>query len=143
MNDRLRDAIDAYRNLDRSLKPYPLGQAREAVLIDFLHGLAAEYGREIDATRINGNGEMAFNVIGRHGPGPGRPCGPYGEELAAWLSTVPRRTGVSPTTAPVLPENGWCWINHFHVERLLVDVAAKLAPEAGEGEEPEASGPRM
>ena len=117
MNDRLRTALTALLTLDTTLKPVPFADAREAALIDGLHGLAAEYGHTIAFTHINANGEMAFNLA--HG-------GHYGEPLAAWLSRVPHRTGVSPTTARLLPENNWCWLNHFDVERLLRALAAEL-----------------
>lgn len=118
MNDRLQNALRALLHLDRALKPVPFADAREAALVEGLHGLAAEYGLRIDFTRIDGNGEMAFNVLGR----PGR----YGAALAAWLSRVPRRNGlVARTNSRVLPENNWCWINHFDVERLLLLVASE------------------
>jgi len=127
MNERLRNAIEALRNLDRSLKPVQLGDAREKALVEGLHGLAAEYGREIEFTMINGanNGDMKFVIKPSR---PGQYDGTYGEELAAWLSMVPRRTGITYTDAPVLPQNNWCYINHFAVEHLLTEIVAKQMP---------------
>lgn len=134
MTDRLRDALMALRNLDTSLKPVQFADARETALIEGLRALAAESGRELGFTRIDARGEIAVNVVGPEGDGPGRPSGQYGEELAAWLSTVPRRTGTAPYDGPVLPENGWCRINHFDVERLLKLVAERtLDAEASAG----------
>lgn len=114
MNDRLRNALHALLTLDTTLKPVPFADAREKSLVEGLHGLAAEYGTSIAHTCINALGEMAFNVQGQ-----------YGEDLAAWLSRVPRRCGTSPTRSPVLPENNWCWLNHFDAERLLRLYAAE------------------
>lgn len=134
MNERLLDALSAIRelNAETALSPVAFADKREAALIEGLHGLAQEYGRAINPTRIDRNGEMSFNIIGDHGPGNGRPSGLFGEDLARWLSMVPRRFGDRPTTAPVLPENGWCRINHFDVERLLRAVGEHiLDPQHG------------
>jgi hypothetical protein len=141
MNDRLKNALLALRNLDTSLKPVQLADQRETALVEGLHGLAEEYGRKLCYTRIDAHGEMNFNIVGADGEGANRANGRYGEELAEWLSQVPRRTGVNSTNAPVLPENGWCRINHFDVERLLNLVAAKMLDN--EPDEPTAGfGPR-
>jgi len=130
MNDRLRNALEAYRNLDRTLKPVPFADAREKALIEFLHGLAEEYGKKIAFTVIDANGEMNFNIEPSR---PGAYDAKYGEELAEWISMVPRRCGIYPTDSKVLPENNWCRINHFDVERLLNIVAERMpAPEADE-----------
>ena len=125
MNERLKTALHALLNLDRTLKPVQLADAREAGLVEGLYGLAAEYGVHIAFTCINSNGEMAFNVkSGYNG------CsGIYGEQLASWLSRVPHRYGLAATDSPVLPENSWCWINHFDVERLLRMVATEYDAE--------------
>lgn len=139
MNDCLKGAVETLRNPDTSMKPVQLGDQREAALVAGLHGLAEEFGKQISHTYIDSNGEMAFNIIGPEGNTPGASCGQYGEELAAWLSTVPRRTGARPTTSPILPENGWCRINHFDVERLLLAVAEDLEMKQDAGAGP--SGP--
>lgn len=129
MNLRLKHALHALAGLDRSLKPVQLARAREDALVEALHGLAAEFGREIAFTRIDANGEMDFNLVD---VGQG-----YGPELAALLSKVPRRYGVAPTDAAVLPENGWCRIHHFDVERLLSMLDDCLpAADASETESP-------
>lgn len=47
------------------------------------------------------------------------------DDLAALLSLVLRRTGSSPTSSPILQENGWCRVNHFDVEKLLKIVAER------------------
>lgn len=110
---RLTRAIHALRHLDRTLKPVQLGTAREGALIEGLHALAEAHGRTIEPTRIDTNGDMRFVV--QYGLG-------YGSSLAPVLSRVPRRTGVAPYAGPCIPENGWCFINHFDVERLLLSL---------------------
>ena len=120
MTQALREAIDRLNNLDTSLKPLQLGAQREAALVDGLHALALSYGLEIEFTCIDANGEMKFTTKGG---------APYGEELAGLLSTIPRRYGVQPTTAPCSPTATWGRLNHFDVERLLKAVGESLEPE--------------
>ena len=120
MSQALKDAIYRLNNLDHTLKPVQLGDQREAALVDGLHALAAHYGLEIEFTHIDANGEMKFTTKGGE---------PYGEELAAWLSTIPRRYGIQPTTAPVTSSANWGRLNHFDVERLLKAVGESLEQE--------------
>jgi hypothetical protein len=146
MNARLKAAIEAYNSLDRSLPPVPFAQERENALVEFLHGIAAEFGREIDVTRIDSRGDMAFNVVEPGHSGPHRRTGRYGDDLAALISLVPRRTGIHYIESPTDGMNGWCHINHFAVERLLriVDehgIDAAKTSEAHVDEEP-VTGPR-
>jgi hypothetical protein len=122
VNDRLAAALAALRDLDRSLSPLALSRARETALVEGLHGLAGEYGRELAPTRIDARGELHFAVLGDRPPA----CARYGDELAGWLNRIPVRTGLAPVQGHVLPENGWCFINHFDAERLLGEVAAEL-----------------
>ncbi|WP_455233068.1 hypothetical protein [Geopseudomonas aromaticivorans] len=120
MSQALKAAIDRLNNLDTSLKPVQLADQREAALVDGLHALAANYGLAIEFTHIDANGEMKFTTKGGE---------PYGEELASWLSTIPRRTGLQPTSTPVLPSANWGRLNHFDVERLLKAVGESLEQE--------------
>lgn len=130
MNDKLTESLAALKALDRdALSPVAFANLRERALIQGLQGLAEAYGKMLAPTRIDGNGELDFNIVGDQ-PGVPGACGQYGPELAAWLSHIPRRTGIMPTTAPVLPQNGWCRIHHFNAERLLLRVAEAMpAPE--------------
>jgi hypothetical protein len=115
MTDTLETAIRELWNIDPDLLAYPYANAREKAITAGLHALAAVYGKEIEYTYINARGEFQFNILGaREGRG-----GEYGEELAAVLSHVKHRTGMDSTSSPLLPENNWCWINHFEAERLL------------------------
>jgi hypothetical protein len=115
MTDNLETAILDLWNIDPALTPVPYAYAREKAIVAGLQALAATYGKEIEFTHIDARGELAFNL---KGSAQGR-GGEYGEELAAVLSLVPRRTGVSPTSSPVLAQNNWCSIGHFDAEKML------------------------
>jgi hypothetical protein len=135
MSHDLEETINRLWNLDTSLKPVPFGDARENAIVDGLHALAGHFGKEIDFTCIDANGELNFFIKGAS-QGLG---GEYGEELAALLSNVPRRTGVSSTTAAVLPENNWCRINHFAAEKLLKIAGEQIFGIDGPDASPKAS----
>lgn len=133
MTDQLETAIRSLWNIDPELRPVPYGDAREKAIVAGLHALAANYGKEIEFTCIDSRGELAFNIKGaREGRG-----GEYGEDLAAVLSLVPRRTGTVWTTSPVLAQNNWCWINHFEAEALLKIVGENLYGITGPDAAPE------
>lgn len=113
----LENAIQALYELDTTLKPVQFADSRERALQNGLHSLANHFGKKIQYTRIDGNGEMNFIIEGGEG---------YGDELAEILSNVPRRTGIASYDGPVLGCNSWCRINHFDVERLLKVAGDKL-----------------
>jgi len=122
MSNDLEEAINTLWNVDPDLKPVQFADRREDAIVAGLHGLAAHFGKEIEFTRIDANGELNFNLKGAsRGLG-----GEYGEELAAVISQVPRRMGIYPTERPMLPQNNWCRINHFDAERLLKIVGRDL-----------------
>lgn len=111
------------------LRPVPHSRAREAALCEALVQMAASLGCELDQPiSIDSRGELRCITKGR-GPwdaGSGR----YGTEFAAWLNSANPRTGVAPG-AHLLPESGWCYLNHFEAEKLVQRYAAILqAPSA-------------
>lgn len=120
MSSRLRKAIHDLKSIDPDLPPYPHSQAREAALVEGLHGLAAHFNRTIMRTYIDSRGELGFVIANKE---------TYGSGLAEVLSLVPRRTGVSTTSVTPLPQNSWCYINHFHVERLLMLLGGRFGWE--------------
>lgn len=122
MQHDLETSIRNLYALDGNQSPVELARQRENTLVAGLHALAAHFGKEIEHTMIDARGDMAFVIKGaREGLG-----GEYGPELAEILSKVPHRTGVQFTDAALLPENNWCWINHFKVDRLLRQVGEEM-----------------
>lgn len=101
------------------LTPVQRGNIREKALIRGLNKLVEKHGKEIDPVYgINASGEVLIAM--KH---PKRKitegCDRFGEELAGLLSQVDTRTGIQPRKGTVLPENGWLYINHFDLEKLL------------------------
>lgn len=100
------------------LKPLEVSIVRGAMLAAGLRALAIICGKEFDTDlNINSNGEIMLRI-----PLNGDPqvCGEYGERLAAILSPYRPRCGYSPMSS-IDPRNGWCYMNHFDVERMLLD----------------------
>ena len=124
INQDLDTALKAMVELrqDTTLKPVQRGDKREAILADFLVALGKEFDVKIQRSRIDANGEMNINVDTSEG------YGTYGDEFAALISTQPRRTGIYPTEVAMLPENNWCKMNHFSVEKLMEHVRKQLKP---------------
>jgi hypothetical protein len=122
MNDRLKSALEALKNLDQTLSPIELSIEREAALIQGLNGLANEYGKDISLTHIDSQGDMKFILT----PADGSQT--YGSELAEWLNMVPVKTGMQSIQGFTIPQHNWCRINHFEVERLLLLVDEKMNP---------------
>lgn len=127
MHPRLAAALYALTHLDYTLKPVQLGDQRKQALIEGLHGLAAQYGREIEHTDIDARGELRFVIKNNQG---------FGEDLAKVLSLVPRRYGVAPCASPAIAENGWCWINHFDAEKLLNTIGMALMDDVEQAVRP-------
>ncbi len=135
MSHDLEETINRLWNLDTSLKPVPFGDAREKAIIEGLHALAGHFGKEIDFTCIDANGELNFFIKGAsQGLGGGVRRG-SGRALVP--GAAPH--GVSATTASVLPENNWCRINHFAAEKLLKIAGEEIFGIDGPDASPKAS----
>lgn len=57
------------------------------------------------------------------GSDPQYGCGHFGKRFADLLNQYNPRTGLSPS-ATLLPESGWCRMNHFDAERVVLVAAA-------------------
>lgn len=127
MTSLLEQAIRDLHSVDTNQTPFEVANQREKALVAGLHALAAHFGKEIEYTMIDARGEFKFNIRGA-AQGLG---GQYGEGLAEALSKVPRRMGILTTTASMLPENNWCWINHFDAEKMLKTIGEEMFGIAG------------
>jgi hypothetical protein len=105
---------------DGKIKSVPHSDKRCALLVEGLNNLAEHFNFPA-VIRYESTGEYTFN--GNKGRHPEDACSPFGEELAAWLSTIPTRTGTQASKGHVMAQNGWTRINHFDAEKLLNNIA--------------------
>lgn len=139
LQSKAKEAVEQLAKAQGAGSPLQISRARGAALIQGLMDLAHASGAEISRPAgIDSNGEIAVNGVGIY-PSAGSPCKPYGETFARVISLVPRRMGMFPTSTPTPPENAWCKIDHFDMERLLKMVAA--GAHMRKAAEPEDEGP--
>lgn len=106
---------------------YPFGVARGEHLGKALQYLAACHGVTLEGPlHIDSRGEFSIVALPADGSSPKLGCGPYGEAFAAILNQHHPRQGINPGT--VLPESGWCRMNHFEVERMVLAQAQAMLP---------------
>lgn len=103
--------------MPKELTPWEIGRLRESKLADGLRALAVRHGIKFrEPLHIDSNGEFPLVVIGTEEPF----CGQYGEKLARIIGAHRPRTGIHAQEGNyMLAENGWCYMNHFDVERML------------------------
>jgi hypothetical protein len=123
MNEKFRQAIADLKKAHEDffagrLSPVAHGAARETAIIDALEVLAETLGVKLQKMhRIDANGELHITALdGDKDPRLG--CGQFGWRFAALLNLAKPRTGVIP--CDLLPEAGWCYINHFAAEKLVL-----------------------
>lgn len=105
---------------------------RERAIGESLLLLGRCFGIDLDPYLcVNSLGEISLNVE-PESPAEKRinAVGEYGKNFALFLSQYSTRTGVSMTKGHVHPENGWCWINHFQAEKMLMDFSHQLHYES-------------
>lgn len=117
-------AVEALAIAQQAGGALQIGNAREAALIDGLMAIAEAAGALLQRpVSIDAGGEISvFGIRDKFGFSTA-----YGADFAALISAIPRRTGFS-TKSPVLPENSWCYINHFDVEALIRLIAEGRHP---------------
>lgn len=106
---------------NENLTPLEKSRKREKELIQGLHDLARQHGKEIFPIHgIDANGEITFAI--KH-PDDTKSrdniCGQFGEEIASYLNQIKTRTGIMMKKGYILPENGWVKISHVDAEKLL------------------------
>lgn len=123
--DALQDAHKRFKNGEAS--PVMHSNLRQSALVIALTELAEAHDVKLQLPLgIDSNGEFSLVAMPADGSSPQNGCGRYGDEFADLLNGYQPRTGTWPG-ATMLPESGYCKMNHFEVERMIVDVANKLA----------------
>lgn len=112
------------------------GSARAGCLAAALAELAAEHGVVLQRPlQIDSRGE--FSIVAMPADGSAFACGagPFGEVFSQLLNRHNPRTGISPG-ATLEPKSGWCSLNHFDVERLVLaqyELQIEAESQSGEG----------
>lgn len=122
---------DAFAALQENQELFNAGQRssvehsrhREAALVTALRAIALELGVTLQSPlAIDSRGEFHLVAMPADGSSPQYGTGPFGEAFAGLLNRYQPRTGINPG-ATLLPENGWCRLNHFAAEKLVQDWA--------------------
>ncbi|MBY0466250.1 MAG: hypothetical protein K2W33_15035 [Burkholderiales bacterium] len=97
---------------------------REAALAKALDLIALEHGVNLQKPlQIDSNGEFSIVALRPDGPVGQDPkihgCGHFCNGFNELLNAHNPRCGISPG-ATLFPESGWCRLNHFGAERLVV-----------------------
>lgn len=122
----LRTAIEALQESQvkfhkGEISPLQHSRIREGHLSDAMIALGQQHGLTFQAPMlIDSRGEFSLVVMPKHGGDPKNGCGHYGEDFVKILNEHNPRPGAQ-TTKYMLPENGFCKINHFDVERMVVE----------------------
>lgn len=107
---------------------------REPAIAGALAALASEHGVHLRAPlHVDANGEFSLVALKMHADGgPLNPdfygSAPFGETFAALLNRHGPRTG-SPGPNVLDASNGWCKLNHFAAERLVLEEHARRQPQ--------------
>jgi len=121
-----RANIDFFQT--RTLSSVDHKHAREAALADALGAMAEDFGVKLQRPlQINSRGEFAIVALNADGSDPSRSVKATNQfgAFADHLNPHNPRTGTQPG-AHMIPENGWCYINHFEIERMVLSFAAGL-----------------
>ena len=111
-----------YSHADFEGSPVAVAGKREIALANGLRLLARWHSKEFrEPLSINSVGEIELII---KNPDAAEEqagfCGRYGDALAARIARYNPRTGTQPSNH-MSPDNGWCYMNHFDVERMLTD----------------------
>lgn len=115
-----------------NVSPYQYARIRETALIDALCTMASDFKVSLlKPTQIDSNGELSVISVYLDEAGNPKPsnyfgCAAYGPEFASILSKYSPRTGYAPASS-IDESNGWCYMNHFDVERMVSDYANQLS----------------
>lgn len=106
-----------------ALAPVQAADARTTLLLKAVTEMAKEFGVELKPLHsIDANGELRVVAVD---PCSSVFCG-YFNGFSKWLQTARPRTGVTGTTCKLDESSGWCLINHFEAERMVLAYADTL-----------------
>lgn len=99
---------------------------REPALADALRAMALAHGVTLqEPVQIDANGEFSIVAVNPAGTMLLHGCGKFGDEFAAALTRHKARTGF-PGPNTIDSAAGWCRLNHFEAERMVLDYASRM-----------------
>lgn len=107
-----------------ALSPMEHARRREAAMAEALLLMAQIHGVAL-RTPLHLNSNAEFLVVAVAPDTTSGQTAHFGEPFAALLTAAPCRTG-SGGYATLLAENGWCYLLHFHAEKMVLDFAQTL-----------------
>lgn len=121
------ELIQAKQDFDTGLlKSVPYADVRGNALCRAVMELARIFGVELNTLHgIDSRGELHLSVINVEQPG-GLFCGYFGTKFAELLNAANVRTGIQPP-AHLHDRSGWCIINHFEAENMVLRYAKATA----------------
>lgn len=110
----------------------PFSRLREEHLATALRELATLHGTALQLPlQINSNGEFSVVALQEGQTSARMGSGAYGS-FAEVLNPHRPRCGVFGSPPAQLEErSGWCYLNHFDAERLVMEQYAKLSANSG------------
>jgi hypothetical protein len=121
MTDSIPDQIRALHSqfAAKTLTSVAHSRKREALLQKGLVAIAQSHGVNLSAVGIDANGEFRLKANPEGNTHRDREaCGPF-KTFAEVLNKHNPRCGMQPP-AILEANSGWCMINHFDVERLIL-----------------------
>lgn len=102
------------------------GYSRGMAISKALTALASVYGVALEPINgIDSRGELRITATNPNGPTQ-IGCGHFGEAFAALLTESNVRTGEYPP-AHLHDKSGWCIINHFDAEKMILRYSSTHA----------------
>lgn len=122
---------------DSKLSSVEFANLRETELGKALLALAKEHGVALEQPlQCDSNGEFSIVALNPNGTPTNMGAGPFGKEFADLLNQYSPRTGVRPG-ATLDERNGWCRMNHFEVEKMILDrLEAQTTQSHADGAHP-------
>lgn len=103
-----------------TISPLAYSRHREKLLAQAIEAIAMMHDVKLKTPlQIDSNGEFSIEV-------PLRCVEPFGNGFNELLNRHNPRCGIA-SGARLLPENGWCKLNHFDAERLIIDYCSHMS----------------
>lgn len=124
MNKEFRQAITVLKQTNEDFanghtSSVAHANTRQAAILAAVRYMAKSFGVNLEPIHaIDARGEI--RVVAKDGDrDPRLGCGKFGGPFAEWLTKARARTGIAPCTLG--SEDGWCYVNHFEAERMVLD----------------------